>query len=141
MIGATMMRTGSKSTWGGWENDYTRRGMLRWIFTGRQTDAKQYDNNKITMVLSGRTTHYSQYSSCTGRCRAAATTYHPAQSMKLCLSAGETTVHRSEQEKWERGRSNHACSIPILSHYISACPHRNPRKLTGQRVRDCSVTV
>jgi len=93
--------------------------MLRWIFTDRQTDAKQCDNRTITMAPFGPTTHYLHYSSCTGRGRAAATTCHPAQPTRRCLSAGETTVRRSEQEKWERERLNHACSIRVLSHSMS----------------------
>lgn len=85
----------------------------------RQTDAKQCDNRKFTMAPFGRTTHCSPYSSCTGRCRAVATAYRPAQQTRLCLSDGETVVCRNEQEKWGRERLNHACSILVLSYPVS----------------------
>ena len=112
------------------QGDYIRRGMLRrTLCTDRQTDAEQCDNRKITMAPSGPTTHYSQYSSCTGRCRAVATTYHPAQLMNLRLSVGETTACRSEQERWGWGRLKYAYSILVLSHSKSELPptgtHRN----------------
>ena len=105
------------------EGDYIRRGILWWILcTNRQTDAKQCNNRKITTTPSGRTTRYSPCSSCTGRCRAVATAYRPAQPMKLRSSDGETTVCLSEQEKWDRERSNFACLILVLSYPMLELP-------------------